>query len=436
MSGTKEIDLPYVPRWYQIPIEKALFSGINRIFICWHRRAGKDVACFNLLLNEAIKKPGLYHYVYPSQRQGRKALWDNITNDGLSYLNFVPKEIIRGEPNKTEMKFTLFNGSMIQVVGANNPDAVAGSNPRGVVFSEYSLQDPKCWELIYSPILKANGGFAIFNGTPRGKNHQYYMHVMARNNEKWFVHELTIEDTKLISEELIEEERREGKSEEIIQQEYYLSYDRGIEGSYYGRYIDTMRQEGRVGKVLYDKSSLVDTVWDLGYGDSTAVIFTQRIGVEEHIIDYYECSGEGLDHYVNVLKSKEYNYGTHFAPHDVESGHLGIGMTMKRFASELGINFYTLEKSRLEAGIEAARAYFSNLYIDEQKCRRLIDCLENYTKKYNKSMQCYSNVPNHNEFSHGADAFRYLAQARKTHSNKNKLTAEQIQEMRMRHRVA
>lgn len=431
MTKLVNVSLDYTPRWYQQRFESAMFSGCKRAILVWHRRCGKDIACLNFMINEMIKKVGVYYYIFPSQRQARKVIWDGIDESGKAFLSFFPKELIEGKPNNTEMKVKFKNGSLFQLVGSDHYDSLAGTNPCGVVLSEYSLQDPKGWELILSPILLKNGGWAVFNGTPRGKNHQYELHTMANRNEDWFVQKLTIDDTNLISQQQLDKERKEGRSEEILQQEYYCSYDRGIEGTFYGKLIDEAHRSGRIGNVPYDPAVAIDTYWDLGFGDSTAIVFTQSVGQELHVIDYYENHGEGLTHYAKMLQDKNYVYGTHFGPHDIEAGHLSIGKSLKSYAQELGLRFQVIPKTEVEYGIECVRSQLAITWFDEKKCSHLIKCLENYHKKFNDKMNCYSTTPVHDWSSHGADSFRYCCIGRKILGKPTGgLTKEKIKEMR------
>lgn len=430
-----DIHCAYSPRDYQREFEDAMRAGKKRAMLVWHRRCGKDIACLNFMVDQMLQKVGVYYYLFPTQKQAKKVIWDGIQEDGRRIIDVAfPKELIDGKPNQTEMKIRLHNGSLFQLVGSDYADSIAGTNPCGVVLSEYSLQDPTCWNLILRPILRKNKGWAVFNGTPRGKNHQYDLDVMARNNpDEWFYQRLTIKDTGLISEQDIDQERREGVSEELIQQEYYCSYDRGIEGSYYGRIIDEARRAGRIGNVPYEPRASVSTYWDIGYGDSTAIIFSQDVGSEHRIIDYYEAAGEGLSHYIKVLQSKPYVYGKHYFPHDAGSGSLQTGTTLQKVAQDLGLSAIVLERDDIEVGIEMARSMLSTSWIDENKCRHLLKCLENYHKRYNEKMNCYSNTPEHDWSSHAADATRYMAMARATYGKGSAgLTPEKIKDMRMR----
>jgi len=410
-------------------------SGKKRAFLLYHRRAGKDIACFCFLVNCAIvDKASVYYYIFPTYAQGKKAIWDGIDEEGRAIIDYIPSDLIESK-NSTEMKIKLKNGTLIQIVGSDKPDTLRGANVYGAVFSEYASQNPRGWQEIIGPMLDKNGGWAVFNTTPLGKNHAYDLWQTAQDlSNKWYTQKLTIEDTKLISQDILDDRRREGVSEEIIQQEYYCSFDRGVEGSYYGRILSKLRLDGQIGRVIYDTTSVVNTYWDIGYGDSTAIVFSQDYGSEHRIIDYYENSGEGIAHYIKHLQGKPYVYGKHFFPHDAAAGSVQTGITLQRTASDLGLNAVVLPRYDFDVGIEATRAMLSTAFIDDRNCKLLIKCLENYHKRYNEKLNCYSDTPVHDQWSHGADAVRYCALARKAFG-KGKgeaLTPDKISDMRRR----
>ena len=319
------------------------------------------------MLMRAIQKVGIYYYFFPHFSQGRKILWDGIDKAGFKFLDHIPKDLVAGDPNSTEMKVRLKNGSIVQVIGTNNYDSVVGTNPIGCVFTEYALQDPTAWQLI-RPILTENEGWAVFVSTPRGNNHFKDIYDMAQTNPEWFCQKLGVKDTGVLSEEDIQRERDAGMSEDFIEQEFNCSFTLGIEGSYYAKYLQEARDDGRVGNVPWDKQRQVCTAWDLGYGDSCAIIFYQIVGQEIHIIDYHEGSGEGLPYYAGILKDKPYIYGEHFAPHDIDSHAFSSGLSAREVGAGLGIRFITLPtlKLRLEDGIEAVRGLFPRFGLMKQ----------------------------------------------------------------------
>jgi hypothetical protein len=440
---TIEIEFPY--KFELRPYQKDFFRAMRtkkRAVLVWHRRSGKEKCCWNFLIKEAVKLKGVYYYFFPTFSQGRKVLWQFIDKDGFRVLDHIPKQFIKGEPNSSEMKIELKNGSIIQIIGTNNYDSIVGTNPMGCVFSEYSLQDPMAWTLV-RPILAENGGWSIFNFTPRGNNWAKDLFDMAYGNPEWFVQKLTVEDTILecgsrcIPESAIETERAAGMSEDFIQQEFFCSFSLGIEGSYYAKYIQEMREEYRIGRVVWDRQQKVHTAWDLGYGDSTAIVFYQLVGNEIHVIDYYENHGESIVHYIQWMRKLPYIYGDHFAPHDVESHSLASGFSCKSVAANLGVNFIVLPtlRTRVEDGIEATRGILPRCWIDEKKCERLVKCLTNYRKEFDSIHNCYKMRPLHDEWSHGADSFRYMALAIKRFNDiTGGITDEEVERLMDTHR--
>lgn len=220
------------PRPYQLNLLKALDSGTKRAIIFWHRRSGKDKTCFNYLVRCASLKVGTYFYLLPTYSQAKKVIWDNIDNDGFRMLDHIPKELIKGT-NATELKIELINGSIIQLIGADVfKDSAVGTNPIGVVFSEWPISSPQAWDYL-RPILAANGGWVIFNGTSRGKNHAWQMLQRAKDDPTWFSEVLTVDDTNAIPKEALEAERREAP-QAIFDQEYYCKFIDGA-GSFFRR---------------------------------------------------------------------------------------------------------------------------------------------------------------------------------------------------------
>lgn len=400
----------FQPRRYQLPIIDAIENkGYKRVLAILPRRAGKDITAFNLMIREALRKIGVYFYIFPTYSSGRKILWDSITNDGMRILDYIPSALIESK-NEQQMRIRFKNGSVIQIVGSDSYDtSLVGTNPRGVVFSEYALTDPRAYQFV-RPILTANDGWLIVISTPRGKNHLWELYNIAQNNKDiWFSYKLTVEDTGHIDIAEIEKERLSGEmSDDLIQQEYYTSFDMGVEGAYYAKYLDRMKLKTQIGMVPWESAFKVHTAWDLGMRDSTAIIFFQVIGQTVRIIDCYEKSKEGLEHYVQVLESKPYSYGKHIAPHDIKVRELGSGITRIEKARQLGIKFTVADDVSIIDGIEAVRSAFAKTWMDEKLCAPLIKALENYRQEYDVKRKVYKSQPLHDNSSHFADAMRYL----------------------------
>lgn len=400
----------YQPREYQIPLWRAFDSGFNRLIQLWHRRSGKDLTDLNLVAREMWENVGNYYYAFPTYSQGKKALWEGRGKDGTKYLDYLPKELLEGKPNDTEMKIKYRNGSLFQVIGVEDVDKVVGTNPRGIVFSEYSLQNPKAWEYM-RPILAENKGWAIFNYTPRGKNHGYKLYEMAKNNPKWWVSKLTVDDTKVLTPEDIEEERQSGMTEDMIQQEFYCSFLSAIQGSIYWKEIDEAERNNQFIDVAYDPRLLVHTVWDLGKNDTNCIGFYQSNGLTIRKIDYLSGNRKGLPDWIKLVKEKPYNFGKHFAPHDIAVSDYSLTGNQSRLevARDLGIEFVIVPNISIQDGIDAGKRFFKKLYVDKTKCAEFLEAIPQYSRVYDEKLKTFKNEPLHDWASHFADEHRYAA---------------------------
>jgi len=374
----------------------------------WHRRAGKDLLLWNKTIVAASQRRGLYAYLFPEKRMGKDIIWDGMDSDGRPFLDYIPPALLQST-NSTEMKATLRNGSIIKIFGVDHLEQV-GFNPVWCVFSEFALQDPRGWNLI-RPILAANHGQAHFNFTPRGDNHAIDLWKRAEANENWFTQRLTVDDTGVISEVDIQEDRDSGMPEDMILQEYWCNIHDSAPGAYYGDEIKAMESDGRIGEFPYDDRLPVHTAWDIGVNDSTCIWFMQKSrGGQPVFIDYHEDKDKGCAEYVEVLYKKRvdigYKYGTHLGPHDLNQRDFSTGTTTTEVAANLGIKFTVLERGKLDEGIRVTRALIRRSSFDEKKCADGINALKNYQSKWDRKTRAHSKTPLHNWASHGADALR------------------------------
>ena len=406
------VPLDWRPRDYQLPAWEALEDGMNRACLVWHRRAGKDLFSINWCSTQVFQRVGLYWHVLPTYRQGRKVVWEGRTRTGRSFLSHFPEEtIVRRRDD--EMTLWFMNGSQYQVIGADEPDRLVGANPVGVIFSEWSLMNPASWDFI-RPILVENGGWAVFIYTPRGRNHGWKTLDMALGNKKWFAQVLKADETSAVTQEAIQDEREAGMPEELIQQEFYCSFDAAMVGSYYGPLMTLAMDEGRISNVPYDPKLPVTTSWDLGIGDATAIWFSQRVGKEIRMIDYYQSSGVGLDHYAKMLHEKPYSYVDHLVPWDAAVRELGTGMSRLEVAKSHGVRMRITRKLSLDDGIQGVRTLIPQMWFDKTKCEKGIEALRQYQKSKSDErgpdgeMQ-FKDRPKHDWTSHAADALRTLA---------------------------
>ena len=395
-----------------MPLWSALEAGTKRAVAVWHRRAGKDSLSLNWTARSAMLRPGVYWHMAPTQRQVRKIVWDNIDGQGRRIIDQVWPKKIRENTRDQEMQITLKNGSMWQCVGSDNYDSLVGSNPVGVVFSEFSIADPKAWDYV-RPILAENGGWALFIYTPRGPNHGKDLYDMAIHEKEWFAEILTVNDTNAIPLTAVDDERRAGMSEAMIEQEFFCSFSGIVDGSYYGKLMQDARNNNRLTSAPYETKEPVITAWDLGTSDDTAIWFVQIIGLEIRVIDYYENRGVGIQHYAKVLKEKDYYYKEHLMPHDAGHQQLATGSSLAKQLNQLGVKptrVLPREKNLSdEVGIQAVRDLLPKCWFDHEKCKQGIKALELYRRDYDDKREVFKERPLHDWTSHAADAFRYLA---------------------------
>ena len=461
------ITLPYnfTPREYQYPVLRYYdeMKGRQRAFLLAHRRTGKDLLAWNILIKETQKRVGTYWHVLPLLNQARKIIWTGSTKDGIPFLDFIPPPLIASKRDD-DMSIRLTNGSLIQLVGADRIDSLMGSNPVGVNLSEFALMKPSVWDYL-SPILNENDGWANFITTPRGRNHAFDLFksmVDAANNKgaKYFVQVLTVDDTRkplldgtgepvigqdgnpvmvpVISPEAIQEQRDLNVPEEIIQQEYYCSFEAGMVGAYYSEAIARLEKEGRAFKDLnlFKDGLPVYTAWDIGFSDSMSIWYFQVDGKRINVIEYNEFVGRSIIECCHIVNAKwealreecswsddmvaktmalyqhheNYKYKMHFGPHDLSNTEISIGVSRKDVAKKHGIKFKLVPRTDVQSGIDLVRRILINCYFELTRTNDGLRALKEYHKKWNEDKQMYEENPCHDWSSHGADGFRYLAQ--------------------------
>lgn len=397
-----EIRIPYTPRTMQADLHKQLSVKRWSVVVC-HRRFGKTVMAINHLLRDAIlsdKTNPRYAYIAPTYRQAKNVAWD--------YLKHFAGAIPMVRFHETELRCDLPNGSRIQLLGAENPDSLRGIYLDGSVLDEMADMPESLFPEVIRPALSDRKGWALFIGTPKGHNAFYELFEAAQEQNDWYTKVYKASQTGILDDEELDAARAM-MSPDQFEQEFECSWVANVPGAIFGKELQDLQEKGCITEVPHDQGSLVDTWWDLGVGDATAIWFTQTIGRSIHVIDYYDARGEGLPHYVQVLQQKGYLYGTHNAPHDIEVRELGSGKSRREIAYELGVNFRVVPKLPLEDGIHAAQLLISKCWFDRNACKEGLECLRQYHRAYNQKTRSFRATPVHDWSSHAADAFRYLA---------------------------
>lgn len=398
----------FQPLEHQKPALEYLLNGGKRAVLVWHRRAGKDLMLWNFTWVAAQQRVGIYYYFYPTYSQAKKAIWYGMDEQGISFRDYIPSDLVDFS-HDTDMRIHFRNGSILQLIGSDNVNSIMSTNPIGCVFSEYALQDPAGWRYV-SPILAKNGGWAAFPYTPRGHNHGYDLYHRTKGREGWFHQLLTVDDTKLITLEAIDDVRATGVPEAIIQQEYWCSWSQTMEGSYFGQQMDQAESRGQIRELLYDPRQPVHTAWDIGVNDSCTIWFVQTDGRMVWAIDFIEkANNRGLPEFAAMLREKGYVYGTHLGPHDVGHREFGTGGTVQETAAGFGIDFTIVPRTAKQDQFSAAHVLIPRTIFCKVRCERGVEGLRGYEREWDSKAQVFKNTPKHNWASHIADAYMTLA---------------------------
>jgi len=395
-----EITFAYEPREQFLPFHQrdSRFASL----VC-HRRAGKTVATINDVIARASytsKKNARYAYVAPFYRQAKDVAWEYLKEFGGSAITKI---------RESQLRVELFNGAWITLYGADNPDALRGLYLDGIILDEAGDMRPSLWSDVILPTLVDRSGWAVFIGTPKGKNHFFDIYERSIKDAKWFSMMLKASESGIISEEDLEEVRALQEEASYLQ-EFECSFDASVKGAYYN---DMFVENDIVGTAPYDPAYKVSVASDLGKSDSTAFWFfqqTHHTGLQ--IIDYYEADGKDLDHYFMMFESKPYAYETIWLPHDAVAKTLqSKKSTIEQFIEWVDGRWYVKKVPKLgvQHGIDATRKVLKQSWFDEVKCHAGINALRAYKRRYNEMLKCYSETPQHDWASNGADAFRYLA---------------------------
>jgi hypothetical protein len=189
------------------------------------------------------------------------------------------------------------------------------------------------------------------------------------------------------------------------------AFEQAVEGAYFSQQMAAARKQGRIGKVPLDPNVPVNTFWDIGVGDSCAIWFHQRIGLENRFLHYYENSGESFPHYAKYLRDFNCIYGSHYLPHDAGHRSFRKDGTLITDANELLIGEVRLvpRVAKKQFAIELTRRILGSCWISQEQCSTGIKHLDNYRKEWNEHLGTWRNEPRHDAASHGADAFMTFA---------------------------
>ena len=394
-----KIVIPYKPRKHQ----KEVHNNLKRfnVLVC-HRRFGKTVLCINEILKKAMQNTlprPRYYYLAPTYSMAKRTAWDYLKE----YTGVLPNVTY----HETELRADLPNGARIQLLGCERPDSLRGLYIDGVILDEVAQMPPRLWTEIIRPALSDREGWMVAIGTPQGHNAFFDLYDYANHQEGWYAKTFKSSETGIISD-LELNEAKHLMPDEVYEAEFECSFDSAALGSIYAKGLTKAEEDGRITKVPYETGIKVNTFFDLGMQDKTAIWFVQIKGSAFHIIDYYENSGESLEFYASVLDEKKYLYDTHYLPHDANVRELGTGVSRVETAQSLGMRTSIVPKLSIDDGINAVRMILSRCWFDHEKCKDGLDALRQYRWAVSDKGEV-KNRPEHSWCSHAADAFRYFA---------------------------
>ena len=412
-----EIEMPYQPRKAFMP-----FHNRTKRWACIvaHRRAGKTVAAVNDIIRAGITYQGpngLFGYVAPYMNQARRIAWD--------YFKYYAQPVIK-DANESQMTLTLVNGVKISLFGADNADSMRGLGFSGIYLDEYGDFKPSVFGNVIRPALSDKQGWAVFAGTPKGKNQFWEVFDTAtRIPSEWFLLRLPASSSGLLPAPELAAAKAQ-LSEDQYLQEYECSFEAAILGAFYGTEMRQAQDQGRIGQISYDANLPVYTAWDLGYRDDTAIWFYQVLRGEIRVIDFFAVSGADIHYIAEAVRKKPYDYARHYLPHDARAKSLQTGRSIvEQLASYLDIKkLAVVPDIGLQSGIQAVRLMLPRVYFDGEKCHDGIEALRQYQREYDEDKKSYRQSPRHDWTSHPADAFRMLAVSWQEQSDKSPTTVE------------
>ena len=421
LSETLEIELPangLVPRPYQRPLWRYLQNGGTHAVAVWHRRGGKDDVALHHAACSAHKRIGTYWHMLPEYAQARKAIWNAINpNTKRRRIDDAFPHALRKRTNEQEMFIEFKCGSTWQVVGSDNFNALVGSPPVGIVFSEWSIANPSAYAML-SPILAENNGWAVFIYTSRGYNHGHSTYQSAKDNPGAFAELLTVDDTGVISQEILERQRRTyidlygpEAGDAFYRQEFYNDWSASNIGAVLGAAIERADKSGRIVDFKLDNEPVTISS-DLGRRDTaTWWYWVPRLGGFD-LVDYDQGVGMDAEQWIDRIKARGHKIEKIWLPHDArvktfQSNYSAIEQFIDGFGAErMGI----VPRVSIADRINAGRRVVERCRFHKTNCKDGLNGLRSWSFDYDAEKKIMSSEPRHDWASHIGDGYTYGAQ--------------------------
>jgi phage terminase large subunit len=400
-----QLTMEYVPREQFVPFHK---RKQRHAVLVTHRRCGKTVASICDLVGQAVQCPvparegdgGRFAYIAPTYALAKDVAWE--------MLKAYSRPFWRETPNESELRINLWNGVVIRLYGSDNPDALRGLAFNEVVLDEYADCPPSLFPAVIRPALSDRQGRVVFIGTVRGReNHLWQTYTSAINDPEWYHALLPASATGLIPQSELAAARRD-MGEYRYASEFECDPDSPIVGAYYGEEMRNADLEGRVVPDLEIIDEPIHTAWDLGH-DSNMAVFAFQIGDDSLLIhDFIQEAGWFFNDYIREVKERGY-YGKCFVPHDIAVKDFDSGRTRIQTMVAAGLKPVHVPMHKVEDRINAAKLTLPRCRFNSTKCERGLAGLRGYCSDWDERLKVFKNTPKHDQASHAADAFGYMA---------------------------
>lgn len=369
------------------------------------RGGGKSWSVAGVLLAMASAKPLRVLCAREIQKSIKQSvhqlLTDQIARLGLGAFFEVLETEIRG-----------INGSLFLFAGlqSHTVDSIKSFEGCDIVWVEEAHGvSKKSWDVLI-PTIRKEGSEIWLTLNPDMESDETYQRFIASPSPDTWVVEINWRDNPWFPA-VLDEERKKAKRGMLAEDYSHIWEGKARKvaaGAIYRYEVEALYADGRACKVPYDPRLPVHTVWDLGWNDAMAIVMVQVGSAQDvRVIDYLEDSHRTLDWYVAQLEKRPYRWGWDYLPHDGKNGNFQTGMSTEQRLKQLGRRQVRCNAALgVEEGIKLARMAFPRCYFDAAKTARLLECLKRYQRSLNKAGE--GNAPLHDEYSHGADAFRYV----------------------------
>lgn len=386
------------------------------LMVC-HRRAGKTTAVINDLVVRALrtkKQHARYGYLGPTYKQTKLVVWAALKRIVTPIKDAYPEGAVKIREH--ELSVELPNGATISLYGVDKPDSLRGAYFDGVACDEFGEWEGRAWSEVIRPALADRKGWAVFIGTPKGKNKFYQMRQTAlKYPQRWFYLEVKASTSGLLPQVELDDMKRDMEPEEY-EQELECNFEVAHRGQIYGDVIQLVQSRGQfVDRDLYDPTQRVHCAHDLGHRDAWCIWFWQYVDGAIHIIDYWEQTGYDAQQVMEVLELRYPNYGFMYLPHDAFHRTAASGKSVQDQFRDKGFKAKAVPNpdggSGVHHGISAARTVLRTypLVFNVDRCEDGIEALKGYSRVWNAEFGVFSDKPKHDQYSHGADAFRYMS---------------------------